>query len=216
MPPNELAPRPVEASPAFMAAPPREEARPTTLAIERMSMIAVSPLPPRKFKPEDLISIIVQQQKIYEAEGKLDNKKKWDIDGKLSDWFRFYDDAKHLGQDKLSNGEPGFKFNFNNKFKAESTNDREDRFRTRIQGRIIDVKPNGNLVIEAKIEEQHDEERFTITLTGVCRSEDVTADNTILSTQIAELVLIEKNQGAVREGSRRGWVPKILDWAGPI
>ncbi len=196
----------------FAAAAPREISRPGTRALELASFIAVSPVPPRKFKIHDLITIIVRQQKTYEADGRLDNRGRWNLSGKLSDWFRFYDDATHLGQDKLSNGQPGFKFDYNNTYRQESKNDREDKFTTRIQATIIDVKPNGNLVLEAQLREQHDEEEFTITLTGMCRSEDVTPDNSVLSTQLAELVLIERNQGAVRDATKRGWVPRLLEW----
>jgi len=207
---------PVVGSGSFVVVAPRQESKPATRALEQYSMIGIAPQPPRKFKVNDLITIIVRQQKSYEADGRLDNKNKWTLDGKLSDWFRFYDDLRHLGSDRLTNGQPGFKFDYKNDYKAESRNDREDRFSTRLTGRIIDVKPNGNLVLEATWHEQHDEEKFTITLTGTCRSEDVTPDNSILSTQIADLNLVEKNEGAVRDGTRRGWIPKILDWGKPF
>jgi flagellar L-ring protein precursor FlgH len=199
----------------FSAMPPEHMVRPQTRAIEQMSLIAIPSVPPRKFKVNDIISIIVRQQKTYQADGKLDTKKEWDITGKLNDWFRFYDEH-HLGQDRLSNGEPGFDFSYENEMKTKAKNDREDKFTTRIAARVIDVKPNGNLVLEASMSEQHDEERFAITLTGTCRSEDVTPDNSIISTQIAELTLIEKNEGAVRDSTKRGWVPKILDWIAPF
>jgi flagellar L-ring protein precursor FlgH len=199
----------------FAAIAPKEPTRASTRAIELTSMIAIPPVAQRKFKPNDLINIIVRQQKRYEAEGKLDNKKGWDIDGKLSEWFRFHP-RNRLGSDQLSNGQPGFRFGFNNDFKTDSQNEREDRFDTRIQATVIDVKPNGNLVIEAQMEEQHDEEHFTITLTGTCRSEDVTPTNSIFSTQIANLVLVEKNRGAVRDATTRGWIPRILDFAKPF
>ena len=200
------------------AASGRDSSRPGTRALEMTSFTAIPPAPPRKFKVEDLVTIIVRQQKKYSADGKLDNKKKWNLDGQLSDWFRFYgdDSVTHLGQDKLSNGKPGFKFDFDNKYKGESTNDREDTFTTRIQARIIDVKPNGNLVLEATLHETHDEEEIDITLTGTCRAEDVTAENSVLSTQVANLVLVEKNQGAVRDGTRRGWFPWLLDKGRPF
>jgi len=202
-------------SPGFAAMPPQDESRPGTRAIEAMSLIAIPRVPPRKFKVEDLITIIVRQQKKYEAEAKLDTEKKWDIDGKLSEWFRFYP-RNRLGSDKLSNGEPGFKFAFNNKYETDGENEREDKFITRIQATVIDVKPNGNLVLEATQTEKHDEEEIEITLTGVCRSEDVTPDNSILSTQVARMVLIERNSGAVRDATKRGWIPRILDWARPF
>ena len=186
-----------------------------TRAIERMSLIAVPSLQPRKFKIEDLITIIVRQQKNYKADAKLETEKKWDISGKLSEWFRFYP-GNHLGTDNLSNGKPGFKFGFENEFETDAENQRKDNYTTRIQATIIDVKPNGNLVLEATMTEQHDEEEIKITLTGECRSEDVTPDNAILSTQIAYLVLVEKHEGAMRDATRRGWVPRILDWARPF
>jgi len=186
-----------------------------TTAIERVSLIAVPSTPARKFKIHDLVTIIVRQQKKYEADGKLDTKKQWDIQGKLNEWFRMYPRNK-LGQDKLSNGKPGFDFTYNNELKSDASNEREDKFTTKIQAQIVDIKPNGNLVLEARIKEKHGEEGFDITLTGVCRSEDVTVDNSVFSTQIAELELIEQTEGAVSDSTRRGWIPKILDWVRPF
>ena len=195
--------------------PPKDESRVSTRAIEAVSLIAVPRMPPRKFKVEDLITIIVRQQKKYEADAKLDTKKQWDLTGKLNEWFRFYP-GTHLGEDQLSNGKPGFDLKFQNRLKSDADSEREDKFITRIQATVIDVKPNGNLVLEATQAETHDEEEFEITVTGVCRSEDVTPDNSILSTQIAELRLEELNKGAVRDATRRGWAPRILDWARPF
>ncbi|HSW47336.1 MAG TPA: flagellar basal body L-ring protein FlgH [Phycisphaerae bacterium] len=200
----------------FSAMPPEPVVRPQTRAIEGASLIAIPSVQPRKFKVNDIISIIVQQHKSYQADGKLDTKKEWDLTGKLNDWFRFYDGPKHLGQDKLSNGKPGFDFSYENEMKSKAKNDREDKFTTRIAARVIDVKPNGNLVLEAMMTEQHDEERFAITLTGTCRSDDVSPDNSVLSSKIAEMTLIEKNEGAVRDSTKRGWIPKLLDWVAPF
>lgn len=198
----------------FAAVAPRDQSRPATLVIERASLIAVPATVPRKFRVNDLITIIVRQQKKYEAEQKVDTQKKWDIVGKLSDWFRFYP-GNNLGQDKLSNGQPGFRFKFDNKYKADGETDREDKFTTRMTATVIDVKPNGNLVLEAKAAQRHGEEEFMITLTGTCRTEDVTPDNTILSSQIADLRLIEDNKGTMMDSTRKGWIPKLLDWTRP-
>jgi hypothetical protein len=137
-----------------------------------------------------------------------------DLTGKLNDWFKFYN--CDLGAQTFPKGKPGFDWAYENEMKTKAKNDREDKFTTRIAARVIDVKPNGNLVLEANMVEQHDEEQLVMTLTGVCRSEDVTADNSVLSTQIAELTLIEKNEGAVRDATRRGWIPKLLDWVAPF
>lgn len=199
----------------FAALPPKPPIRSATRAIEQMSVFAVPMVPPRKFKVHDLVTIIVRQQKKYEADGKLDAKKKWDLTGKLDDWFRMHP-RNRLGQDQLTAGKPGFDFTYQNQLRSDAENERRDSFITRIQASIVDVKPNGNLVLEATLTEEHDEEKFTLTLTGTARGEDVTPDNTLLSTQIAEMTLLEKNEGAVRDSTRRGWIPKVLDWARPF
>ena len=172
-------------------------------------------MPPRKYKVNDIISILVKQQKTYTADGKLDTKKEWNLDSILKDWPRMYQGG-HAGAQTWPNGNPDIAYHFKDETKSKATNDREDKFTTRIAARVVDVKPNGTLTLEATMTEQHDDEQFTITLTGSCRSEDVTPDNSVLSTQIAELVLIEKNKGSVRDETKRGWIPRLLGEVGPF
>jgi flagellar L-ring protein precursor FlgH len=200
----------------FSTIDPKDETLPMTRAIERVSLYAIAAQAPRKFKVEDLITIIVRQQKKYEADATAEIKRKWNLMAKMSDWFSFnYDEpGNKIGQEQFVNGKPGVKFDADNKNKMEGQNDREDKFTTRVTARVIDVKPNGNLVLEASQGEEHDEEHATITLTGTCRSSDVTPDNTVLSTQLYGLQLAEKNRGSVRDATTRGWVPKILSYKG--
>jgi len=72
------------------------------------------------------------------------------------------------------------------------------------------------LVLEARKRIQHDDEISTITLTGNCRKEDVTPENTVLSTQLADASVSVVNRGALRAASSRGWISKFLDWLKPF
>lgn len=200
----------------YTSMPPRDQARPATRAIEMVSMIAIPPTEPRRFKPNDLITIIVRQNKQYQADSRYNRQKRWNFQGKLTDWIKFHDGVRHLGSASFTRGEPGIKFDLTDRDQNDGQFERRDQFVTRLQARVIDVKPNGNLVLEATSQQQHDEEVFEITLTGVCRSDDVTPDNSILSTQIADLVLKERNKGAVRDSTKRGWGRQILDFARPF
>jgi flagellar L-ring protein precursor FlgH len=121
-----------------------------------------------------------------------------------------------MGADNLTNGNPGVRLQWQNKYETEGQADREDKFVTRVTGQIIDVKPNGNVVVEARKYEKHDDEEITVTLTGVCRAKDITPDNTVLSTQIHDLVITESHTGAVRDATRRGWIPRLLDLLRPF
>ena len=46
--------------------------------IQSSSLIAVKPVPERKFRKHDFIKIIVNEQKRYSSEGELEQEKEWD------------------------------------------------------------------------------------------------------------------------------------------
>ena len=56
----------------------------------------------------------------------------------------------------------------------------------------------------------------TFILSGVCRVDDVTPDNTVLSTQMFDKSLAKTTTGAVRDTTRRGWLVKLLDSLSPF
>jgi flagellar L-ring protein precursor FlgH len=76
---------------------------------------------------------------------------------------------------------------------------------------VIDVKPNGILVLEARKTIQKNEEHQSIVLSGQCRTEDVTNANSVLSSQLAELTLISKQEGQVKDAATKGWIPRIIE-----
>ena len=48
------------------------------------------------------------------------------------------------------------------------------------------------------------------------RAKYVLPDNTVLSTQLYDLELNKQHSGAVRDTTKRGWVPKLLDAINPF
>jgi len=182
--------------------------------LERTSLIALKVVPPKEFKVNDLITIVVRQEKKFEAEGELESRKRFDIKSELEAFFKPIDGG--LGATTFYRGHPNVDYGFESRLQNKGDNTREDTFTTRVSGRIVDVKPNGNLIIEAHSRIQHEEEIALVTLTGECRSRDVTPDNTILSTQVADLSIKVDNQGAVRDAASRGWVTRVLDLFKPF
>lgn len=195
--------------------PSREDPKPLRNPVyERYSWISVVPKPPKKFKVHDLITIVVRQQSRFKADSELETKKEWDIRSELEAFFK--PTAGGLGAAAFRRGKPTVDYRFSNELTGEGDIKRLDRFTTRITAEIIDVKPNGNLVLQGRGQLTFDDERSEITITGVCRKVDVTPDNTVLSTQLGQLDIKVDNQGALRSASRRGWIPVFLDWLRPI
>ena len=58
---------------------------------------------------------------------------------------------------------------------------------------------------------QLNEEIWEQSLSGIVRRDDVLPNNTVLSEDIAELRIMKREVGSVRDGYRRGWFLRILD-----
>lgn len=97
------------------------------------------------------------------------------------------------------------------RYTGEGTSERTDRFTAKVQGEIVDVKPNGNLVIEATTEIEFNGERQTILLSGTCRTEDITRSNTVLSSQLAAKRLVMRTEGDVDRAGSKGVITRVLD-----
>jgi flagellar L-ring protein precursor FlgH len=162
----------------------------------------------------DLVTIIVREDKKSISDARLKSEKTWGIDAQLRDWFRFHD-AKLIPQN-FPVGNPGIGFDLDNQYEGKGKTDRKDSLTTRVTAEIVDVKPNGTLVLEATKSIELDEDVQIITLTGVCRSEDVTPQNTILSTQMAGANISVRHTGPARDASRRGWLMRGFDLLRPF
>ncbi|MBN1511177.1 MAG: flagellar basal body L-ring protein FlgH [Phycisphaerae bacterium] len=182
--------------------------------IETNSLIAVPVLPPKGFQMHDLVTIIVRHQRSFESDADLESKKKYEIQSELDAFLKFAEGG--WGAANFRRGKPNVDYKFDSKVTNEAGTSRDDRLTTRITAEIIDVKPNGTIVLQARNEVKFEEESSVMTLTGICRKEDVTPDNSVLSTQLADLRIDVQNTGAVRDGSRRGWLTTLLDILRPV
>ncbi len=72
---------------------------------------------------------------------------------------------------------------------------------TTLGANVIEVLPNGLLVIEAQRQVRTTDQTETMTLRGIVRSDDLTPANVILSTQISHLEVKLEGNGVITEGT---------------
>ncbi len=91
---------------------------------------------------------------------------------------------------------------------------------TKIQGyiaaKVVEVIPNGNLIIEAKKEIIINNEKQTMVLRGMVRPRDVDYDNIVSSNAVADVQIMIKGKGPVAEQQRRGWLSWLLSIIWPF
>jgi flagellar L-ring protein precursor FlgH len=196
---------------------PRAETAPEVEnpVIQAVSPFAVAPPEPREFAVGDIITIIVREIRESKSEADLKEEKEWTVESALEQFIRLDGDGNLIPQN-FEEGTPGVSFNYADEWEGNGEAEREDSLTLRISASVIDIKPNGVLVLEAKKRIKVDEDEQITTLTGKCRTADVTATNTVLSTQLADAEIVTSNTGPVRDSSRRGWLRRLLDLLRPI
>jgi len=77
---------------------------------------------------------------------------------------------------------------------------------------IKQILPNGALVVEGTRSVKFGREAQLLTLSGVCRVDDVRTDNTVLSENLANAEIKSEGAGAIYKKQRQGFISKLLGW----
>jgi flagellar L-ring protein precursor FlgH len=100
----------------------------------------------------------------------------------------------------------------NNNFRGDANTTRDASLVSRMTVRIIDIDMNGNLIIEGSRVVSINGEDETTKLTGIVRPQDVGADNTVSSHNIADAKISYSGKGAINEGSRVGIFSRVFNF----
>jgi flagellar L-ring protein precursor FlgH len=182
-------------------APTAGEGRPP--AVGWMAGLA---LDPRASRVNDLVTIQVVESIV--ATGSADSSLSKDSSGsasvsnlfglesKLPDWL----DPTNLVNTESSTD-----------FKGGGVTTRSGELSARITARVIEVLPNGDLVLEGAREIDINGDRQIVVLTGVVRPTDVGRDNVVRSTEIGQFRIRYFGRGLIRDNLRPGWLIRVLN-----
>ena len=181
-------------------------------SLREMSLLVVVPPEARKFQIHDKVDIIVNETSNQKHEQKLDSKKSYDLAATLRQFPSLQALLlKNTLQDGIDGDTPDVGIGSSNTYKGNGTYERKDKFTARIAAVVIDVKPNGLLLVEARKAVSSDDESQTMVLSGLCDPKDISKSNTVQSSQLADLTLRVKNLGQVRNSSEKGLIPRAFD-----
>ena len=179
-----------------------------SLTLEDTSFSYVKVDPPKEIVLNDLITVVVDEKQRFYSRGEMDQRKRANTDVRLQDWFTF--DGLWLDPIDENQRDIRLRGQLNSQFRTQAELQGRDALSFRIACRVVDIRPNGNLVLEGRRSVRNNEEIWEQALTGIVRREDVLPNNTILSEDISELSVYKRETGHVRDGYRRGWLSRVL------
>lgn len=106
---------------------------------------------------------------------------------------------------------PEIQSSYDSKFDGSGSTKRSGELSAIITTRVVEILPNGNLVIEGKKDTIVNNELQYIVLSGIIRPEDITEQNTVPSAQISDARIEYSGKGVVADEQSPGWLRRILD-----
>lgn len=179
------------------------------LTLEGVSLLYTPPQPVRVLQLRDILTVVVNVNSRMQSDGDVENRKRSNLDAILADWI-VLNNGK-MAPDIQIEGDPRLQAQLNSQFRAEGDMSSRNTLTFSIAAQVVDVRPNGGLVIEARKEVTINDEVWERSLTGVIRREDVTPDNKVQSEDIANLRIHTRETGQVRDGYKRGWLQRFYD-----
>jgi len=181
------------------------------VALQEASLFVITPPEPRTFQENDLVTVIVSERSKADRSQTVETEKEYDIEGQLSNFLDLSELLKGRFVDDDDDNFPQIGLDLKNEFKGEGDYERSDTITDRITARVVEVKPNGTLLLEARRMIKTDDEVQVATLSGVCRQLDITNRNTVQSNQLFDMTLIVENEGMIRKTTKPGFIKQAMD-----
>jgi len=97
-------------------------------------------------------------------------------------------------------------------YSGQGQTEKSGSLRAKLTATVIEIRQNGDLVIEGSRVVTINDEDETMFLSGIVRPRDISENNMVYSYQIADAKISSKGKGVVTEGQRPGFVTRLLNW----
>jgi flagellar L-ring protein precursor FlgH len=113
-------------------------------------------------------------------------------------------------------GEFGLGAESTNELKSKADYKDERSFVDSISVVVVDLLPNGNLVVMGSRTRNIAGDQQVIEVSGIVRPSDIAFDNSVESKQVADFRIVTKNTGIAAPYTKQGWLGRIFDILWPL
>lgn len=161
----------------------------------------------------DIVTILVQENSTATKDNSTKTSKQSSIDAAVKT-FLFSPDASSF---MTKGGKmPAISMANKSTFDGGGTVNNSQQIAASVAVRVVDVLPNKNLIIEGTRESSFSGEEQKIVLRGTIRANDIMANNTVYSYNVADATIKFISKGTVNDSQRKGWIHKVWDKFSPF
>jgi len=169
----------------------------------------------RAYQVGDLVTVNIVETARASKKANTNSARKSSIDAGISNMLGIESQLDKLAPSGFSNSSM-FKTSMTNSFDGSGSTSRDESMTASITARVVRVMPNGNLYIKGTRQVKVNNETQFITLSGLIRREDISPDNTVLSSYIADASIDYTGSGTVSDKQRAGWLGRAVDFVWPF
>lgn len=106
---------------------------------------------------------------------------------------------------------PSISINPNESFNGSGSLSDTNLLEGRMAVLVVDVQPNGNLIIEGARKTKSSGEAQYMVVRGIVRSDDVLSDNSVLSYNVLNASVEVFSEGDLQNAQTKGWIQRLID-----
>ncbi len=166
----------------------------------------------RAHKVGDIVLVDIIENTSAKNKANTNTKRNSSVKGNITNIFSIADWMKFTApgaNDALS-------VSLTNDFKGEGETKRDSSATATISARIIEVTMDGNLLIQGYREVRINNETQFIIISGLVRPDDVSPNNSVKSTHIANARIELSGTGVISDKQQPGWLARGVDMVWPF
>jgi flagellar L-ring protein FlgH len=193
--------------PMFVPAPP-----PT---IRDYSWIYIdAPPPPALIKVHDIITIEVDEKAEVTVNSRFNRQRNGTYQLSLKEFIRLRSDGPTI--ENSASTEPTIEGNLQNRLQTIGQLTDLEGITYKIAATVVDVLPNGTIVLEARKSIRTNQDLFEYRLTGRVDKGKIKPDRTARTEDIAELTIVRAQKGKVFDSTKTAWGTRLMDLLMPF
>jgi flagellar L-ring protein precursor FlgH len=183
------------------------------LTIDQGSWTYVPTPPPQQINIHDKVAVRVDIKSRMVSDGQMQRRKTNSYDTVLSKWVQLngLTSLKPAGPNNNSGDVPEISGQLTQQYRALGNLQTSESLKYEIAAEIVDIRPNGMLVLEAHQNVKNNEESWDFSLSGYVNPKDIGPGGVVLSRDILDMRIDKREHGHTRDSYKRGWFQLWLD-----